>query len=322
MKIMLAVTGVLAAVLIFGAVATVLITRRIEARYPPSGSFVAVDGGRLHYVEAGRQRGNSQPAVVFLPGASSSLADAMLVLGNQLARHYRVIAMDRPGQGWSERIAGADAAAPARQAAIITEALRKLNVERAVVVGHSFAGAILPNLALDHADVVAATLYLAPVTHPWPGGVIAWYYRPAASSLLGRVMTRTVTAPVGLLMLDTAIDEIFAPRLPPGDYADKARIALALRPAAFQANAQDVAGLYAAVSAQQARYRDIRLPTVVIAGDADAIVSTDIHARGLVRDIRGARLIVLPGVGHMPHHAAPDLVIGEIEALARTAMGE
>jgi pimeloyl-ACP methyl ester carboxylesterase len=322
MKILIGVIGALAGLLVLGAVATLLITRSIEARYPPTGSFVAVEGGRLHYVEAGRQAGNSQPAIVFLHGASSSHADAMLVLGERLAERYRVIAIDRPGQGWSERIAGADAAAPSRQAAIIREALRKLNVERAVVVGHSLAGAILPNLALDHADVVAATLYLAPVTHPWPNGTIAWYYRPAASSLLGWLMTRTLTTPLGLLLLETAVDEIFAPRPAPPGYADKARIALALRPPVFQANAQDVAGLYAAVSAQQARYREIRVPTVVIAGDADTIVSTGIHARGLVRDIPGTKLIVLPQVGHMPHHAAPDVVIAEIDVLARAVSGE
>jgi pimeloyl-ACP methyl ester carboxylesterase len=319
-KLLLGMTGALAGMLLLGAVATVFIARSIEARYPPPGSFVAVEAGRLHYVEAGQQGDRS--AIVFLHGASSSHADAMLVLGNRLAERHRVIAIDRPGHGWSERIGGADAAQPSRQAAIIADALRKLNVERAVVVGHSLAGAILPNLALDHADVVAATLYLAPVTHPWPGGAIAWYYRPAASPVLGWVMTRTVTTPIGRLLLEAAVDGIFAPQPAPADYADKARIALALRPPVFQANAQDVSALYGAVSAQQARYGDIRLPTVVIAGDADAIVATGIHARGLARDIPGARLIILPQAGHMPHHAAPDLVLSEIEALARTARAE
>jgi pimeloyl-ACP methyl ester carboxylesterase len=231
------------------------------------------------------------------------------------------VALDRPGQGWSDRIDGRDAAAPARQAAIIREALQKLGVERAIVVGHSLAGAILPNLALDHSDLVAGTIYLAPVTHPWPGGGIAWYYHPAASSLFGWLMTRTLTTPVGLVMLEPAVRSIFAPRPPPPDYTERARIPLALRPSVFQANAQDVARLYSAVSAQQARYREISVPTVVIAGEADTIVRTDIHAHGLARDIAGAKLIVLPGVGHMPHHAAPDLVIGEIETLARRASG-
>jgi pimeloyl-ACP methyl ester carboxylesterase len=114
---------------------------------------------------------------------------------------------------------------------------------------------------------------------------------------------------------------VFAPQEPPQDYVEAARIPLALRPATFQANAQDVSGLYAAVSRQRGRYPEIGVPTVIIAGDADPIVRTDIHARGLARDVPGAKLIILPGVGHMPHHAAPDVVSTEVEALAAQLAG-
>ena len=71
-----------------------------------------------------------------------------------------------------------------------------------------------------------------------------------------------------------------------------------------------------AVTEQQPRYKDIRVPTVIISGSADGIVWTDVHSRGLAREVSGARLIILPGVGHMPHHAAPDRVIAEIDRLA------
>lgn len=314
MKLLLAVLGGIAVLLLLGAAATWVITRRIEARYPPTGRFVEIAGGRLHYVEAGPA--DPRATIVFLHGASSSHADPMIALGNRLADRYRVIAFDRPGHGWSDRIDGAAAAQPARQAAIIREALAALKVERAIVVAHSWAGAILPNLALDHADLVAGTVYLAPVTHPWPGAGIAWYYGPAANSRFGWLLTRTVTTPAGALTLDAVVRAVFAPQVPPPDYAEKARIPLALRPPVFQANAEDVAGLYAAVTAQQPRYRDIRVPTVIISGDADTIVWTNVHSRGLAREVPGARLIILPGVGHMPHHAAPDLVIAEIERLA------
>ena len=316
MKLFAAALGGLALLWLLGGLATWFITRGIEARYPPLGRFVEVDGGRLHYIEAGPAGAEPRATVVFLHGASGSHADPMMALGDRLSDRYRVIAFDRPGHGWSERIAGEAAASPVRQAAIIRDALGRLGVERAIVVAHSWAGSILPNLALDHSDVVAGTVYLAPVTHPWPGGGIAWYFGPAARSWLGWLMTRTVTTPAGVLALDAVTRAVFAPQEPPPDYADKARVPLVLRPSAFQANAQDVAGLYAAVTAQHARYRDIRVPTVIVSGDADTIVWTDVHSRGLAREVPGARLIVLPGVGHMPHHAAPDLVIAEIDRLA------
>jgi pimeloyl-ACP methyl ester carboxylesterase len=302
-----------ALICVVSALITYVLARRIEARYPPQGRFVAVSGGRLHYVEDGPERA-AAGTVVLIHGASSSHGDAMLAIG-RLARCYRVIAIDRPGQGWSDRIAGQEAATPARQAAIIAEALRKLDVRDAVILGHSWAGAVVPNLALDHRDVAGAIVILAGVTHPWPSRTISWYYHPAAS-VLGYVFTRTLTTPLGVLLLEPTVAAVFAPQIPPEGYSRAAFIPLALRPTAFRANAQDVAVLHDAVAAQSARYSQIRVPVVIVAGEEDRIVWTDLHARSFKRDVPGTDLVILPGVGHMPHHSHPDLVIAKIEGLA------
>ena len=52
-----------------------------------------------------------------------------------------------------------------------------------------------------------------------------------------------------------------------------------------------------------------RCRRVVISGDADKTVSTNIHSRPFAAAVPNAKLIVLPGVGHMVQNAAPDLVI-------------
>jgi len=109
---------------------------------------------------------------------------------------------------------------------------------------------------------------------------------------------------------------VFAPQASPPGYVERSRIPLVLRPGAFRANAEDVSGLYAFVARQSRRYGAIRTPTAIVSGDADTIVWTNLHSRSLEREIPGARLVVLPGVGHMPHHAAPDIVAREIEAVA------
>jgi pimeloyl-ACP methyl ester carboxylesterase len=316
-KALILVLALVAAILLLGAVATQVIARWVEATYPPRGRFVPVSGGKLHVVDTGPAAGTPLATIVLLHGASSNLEDPMLALGRSLADRYRVIAIDRPGHGWSDR--GPESAHPARQAELIAETLRELKVRSAVVVGHSFAGSVVPNLALDHPDVTGATLYLAPVTHPWPGGAISWYYGPASHSWFGWLLTRTFATPLGWLLLNPTVKIVFAPQQPFTGYSETARIPLVLRPPVFQANAEDVAGLYAAVRGQQSRYRDIRLPTTIISGDLDTIVWTNLHSRGLAREVPGAKLIVLPGVGHMPHHAAPDLVLHEIELLADAA---
>lgn len=319
MKIAAALAAGLVLLLLLGAVATWLVTGIIERRYPPIGRMVEVgEGGaigRLHLVDTGPAHAPALGTVVLLHGASGNLSDPMLAIGRRLAERYRVIAVDRPGHGWSDRVEGKDAAAPTRQAALIAQALRSIGVRQAVVVGHSLAGAVVPNLALDHTDVTAAILLLAPVTHPWPNRTIAWYYGPATAAW-GKLFTRTITTPLGLLLLEPGVQAVFAPLEPPPGYVDAARIPLTLRPASFEANAQDVAGLYDAVVAQAPRYPNIRLPATVIAGDMDRIVYTDVHARAFAREVAGTKLVVLPGVGHMPHYAAPDLVISEIDALA------
>jgi pimeloyl-ACP methyl ester carboxylesterase len=274
-----------------------------------------VDGRRLHYVDTSPVDCEPLGTIVLLHGASSNLVEIMLLLGSALQAHYRVIAFDRPGHGWSERESDPAAALPSRQAAVIAQALRLLGVEKAIVVGHSWSGSVAPNLGLDHTDVAGALLILSGVTHPWPGGAIAWYNRLSAS-WLGWLFTRTLTTPIGLLLFRSAAYKTFAPQDMPPDFLDKARIRLLFRPKVFHANARDIGVLFRAVSEQSARYPDIRIPVVVIAGDADEIVWTDLHSRSLACEVPGAELVVLPGIGHMPHYARPDLVIARIEALA------
>jgi pimeloyl-ACP methyl ester carboxylesterase len=61
----------------------------------------------------------------------------------------------------------------------------------------------------------------------------------------------------------------------------------------------------------------IQAPLTIISGDADKTVSTDIHSRPLAAAVPHAKLIVLPGTGHMIQNAAPSLVIREIEEMIR-----
>jgi pimeloyl-ACP methyl ester carboxylesterase len=304
------------ALLFLGAAGTWLIAWRVESRYPPVGSFVEISGGRLHFVEVAPRE--ARGTVVLLHGASANLSDSMLSLGRRLGERYRVIAFDRPGHGWSERIGGPASASPVRQAALVAQAMRRLGVSNAVVVAHSWAGSVAPNLALDHRDVTGGLVLLAGVTHPWPGAAVSWYYHPSAS-WLGGLLTRTVTTPVAALLMAPVGLAVFTPQEPPAEYLDEARIPLLLRPSVFRANAQDVAGLYAAVDAQKGRYGDIRVPVTVIGGDADRIVWTDLHSRSFAREVPGSKLVILPGVGHMPQYAEPDLVVREIEEVAAKA---
>jgi pimeloyl-ACP methyl ester carboxylesterase len=204
---------------------------------------------------------------------------------------------------------------PGRQAQAVLAALDAIGVGRVVLVAHSLAGAMAARIALDHPERVAGLVLLGAVTHPWPGGKITWYYHPASWPGFGAGFVRTVVTPVGALVLEPSIAGVFAPQAPPADYAERAQIKLALRPSSFLANAQDVRVMYDYVARQAPRYGALAMPVVAIAGDADTVVWTHVHSHGIAGAAKRGRLIELPGVGHMPHHAVPDLIAREILAL-------
>jgi pimeloyl-ACP methyl ester carboxylesterase len=310
---------IIAAAIGAGAAITIWGIARIEAAHPAAGRFVDVAGGRLHMVELGPAADEERLPIVLVHGASGNLEDLRLALGDRLAVDRRVILVDRPGHGWSDRPGGSADASPARQAALIAQALDRIGVERFVLLGHSLGGAIAVALTLAYPDRIAGLVLLAPVTHPWPGG-IAWYYNVLSTPVIGTLFARTVALPLGALLLDGGAASVFAPQVAPADYLRRAAVRLLLRPAEFVANAQDVAVLKDFVTAQAPRYGEIAAPTVILTGDADATVSPHLHSAAIAAAVRDARLIVLAGVGHMPHHTDTDVVLAAIRRLPARSM--
>jgi pimeloyl-ACP methyl ester carboxylesterase len=249
-----------------------------------------------------------------LHGASSNL-EVMRPLADRLAAHHRVILIDRPGHGGSTRARVRDST-PDVQARMIVDALDKLGVGPAIIVAHSLAGAIGARMALDYPLRVAGLVMLAPVTHPWRGGV-GWYNRLVTRPVIGPLLAWTITMPLGLLVTSSGARGVFLPQIMADDFVDSSATRLLLRPREFLANAHDLVDLKAAVAEQAPRYGEIDLPVTIISGDEhDKTVSTNIHSRPFAATVRGAKLIVLQGVGHMVQYAAPDLVVDEIKAMA------
>jgi pimeloyl-ACP methyl ester carboxylesterase len=284
----------------------------LQHAHPAPDRMIEVEGARLHVVDIG-PRDAAGPPIVMLHGASSNLEAMRRPLGEMLAKHHRVILIDRPGHGWSMR-ARLEDSTPAVQGKMIDSALEQLGVGQAVFVAHSWAGALGARIALDYPKRVAGLIMLAPVTHPWPGGV-GWYNKAVTTPVIGPLLAYTVTLPLGYFLTEPGARGVFLPQSMPDGYVEDTATALLLRPREFLANAYDLVTLKAAVAEQAPRYYAITAPTVVISGDVDKTVSTNIHARPFAGVVPNAKLIVLPGVGHMVQNAAPDLVIAEIEAM-------
>jgi pimeloyl-ACP methyl ester carboxylesterase len=307
MILMLLMTAL--AVLALITQAGVVILQRL---YPAQGRLVDVAGAKLNILDLG-PRDATGPPIVMIHGASSNLQVMRRPLGERLAEHHRVILIDRPGHGWSTR-AKSKQSSPAMQARMIAEAMEKLGLGPAVVVVHSWSGALGALLALDHPERVVGLVMLAPVAYPWRGGV-GWYNKVIATPVIGPLLAYTITLPLGYFLAEPGARRVFLPQLMPQDFVANTATLLLLRPREILANARDLVKLKTAVTEQAPRYGDIRVPTLVISGELDKTVTTNIHSRPFAKVAHDVKLIVLPNVGHMIQNAAPELVIQEIEAM-------
>lgn len=161
-------TGVVA-----GAVAVKLLTRPRDTEwrdsinfiyYPEHSWFTTVDGVRIHYQEAGNE---SAPAIILIHGFISSTMvwnEVFLPLANA---GFRVIALDLPGYGYSEKPRDGAYTIEA-QAKAVVGLMDRLEIEKVTVAGASYGGAIAATLALDYPDRVEKLILVGAVTNDDP----------------------------------------------------------------------------------------------------------------------------------------------------------
>ena len=307
-------TGMVAAVAILLVILTLILEWIVEARYPAVGAFTEINGMRVHYVDIPEGAAADLAPMIFIHGASGNARDLYGAFGDRLKGRGRMIFVDRPGAGYSGRASAADAA-PDAQADYVAGLMEQLSITRAIIIGHSLGSAVAAAFGVNHRDKVAGLVFIAPATHPWAGVDIGWYYRLANTPLLGWLFIHLIAVPFGHLMYHGAVKEVFWPNRAPHDYAHRSATRLVLRRANFRHNARDIGRLNDNVARLSPRYREITAPTVIITGDRDGVVAPDLHARGLARDIEGARLVWLKDIGHMPTYSNTDEIIAEIEWL-------
>lgn len=284
-------------------------TSRIEQTYPASGTLVPVSGHGVHVL----RQGSAGPAILMIHGASANAREFSWTLAPRLSADMRVLMADRPGHGYSVRFDGAEQLGmQARQMAGVLEALAP--GEKAVVVGHSFGGAVALRLALDRPDLVSSLVLLAPVTHDWGSGGTAWYNTLAAPPVLGTAFSQLLPL-VGPAQVRGGIGSVFRPAAAPDGYYENAAIGLLFRPANFRANARDVAALKAELAAQSARYTELAMPIIAFSGSQDTVISPKLHIARLKKQA-AVELVILPDEGHMPHHGEGEAVADAIRRLA------
>ena len=284
---------------------------RAEATWPPEGRLLQVEGQQVHAVVMGQG-----PDVVLIHGTGGNTRDMTLDLAPRLASRYRVIVFDRPGMGYST--APETGATIVDQARILAGAARLLGAERPIVMGQSYGGAVALAWAAHLPDRLSALVTVAAPSNPWPRDLPRLY--AITSHPLGKaVVVPLMTAFVSEDYVSRTIAGIFAPQDPPPGYAQAVAPGLTLRRASLRATARQRAGLLDQITALVPVYDRITVPVEILHGQADTTVSPDLHARPLPGQIDGARLTLLPGIGHMVHHADPAATIAAIDRAALRA---
>ena len=253
------------------------------------------DGTRLPYVEQGDPAGTP---VVFLHGITDSLRSFDLVRPH-LPREIRAFALTQRGHGDADR--PATGYHPEEMARDVVDVLDGLEIERAVLVGHSMGSVISHLIAARQPQRVRGLVLVA--AFPRYRG------KPGMKELVDAVMQ--LTEPVDPRFAREFQESTIARPLPPG-FLDMA-VAESLKLPARVWHA--VFG--AMLKLDPPPLESVVAPTLMIWGDRDAIV-TRADQDELMARIRGARLIVYEGTGHALHWEEPARFAADVTAFVRS----
>jgi pimeloyl-ACP methyl ester carboxylesterase len=284
-------------------------TKRAESEYPPQGRFVEVDGVRLHYLERGEG-----PVLVLLHG-NGVLANDFEQSGllDRAAEHYRVIAFDRPGFGYSER-PRTTIWTPQAQARLLHHALQELGVDSAIVLGHSWGTMVALSMALEVPDFVRGLVLLSGYYYPSLRADVPLLSGPAIP-VIGDLLRYTVSPLVTRMLWRPLTKKVFAP-MPVAESFRRMPPWMALRPKQLRASAADTALMIPAAMSLAKRYSELKVPAVVISGTQDHIVDFGHNSERLSERLPDSELQLQPGVGHMTHYAHPEQVMAAVDSIA------
>lgn len=284
--------------------------RLAERLHPPEGSFIEVDGVRLHY----RDRGVGSPVVLIHGDGVTGEDYNTSGVTELLLKTHRVLIFDRPGFGYSERPRGRLWTAN-EQAELLYKALCRLEINRPVVVGHSWGAIVALALAEAHPTHTGGLVLLS--------GYYFWTLRPdvapatlAALPLIGDILRYTVSPLLGWLTMPIFKRMLFSPAPVPARFRAEYSPAMALRPSQIRATSLDGALMIPSAVRLRGGYEELSMPVIIMAGEGDKVVFKK-SAERLQASIKNSALRIVKGAGHMVHYSVPQLVAEAVEEVAK-----
>jgi 3-oxoadipate enol-lactonase len=249
--------------------------------------FVQTAFGTFHAERAG-----AGAPVLFIHGGTASAREWRAVLP-LLAGHAECVAIDRLGCGESDRsMRGYDRATITDGFFALTDAL---GWDRFAVVGQSFGGFWALSMAFARPERLTGLVVVNGA-----GGPMSEEEQSQWDARMAARRQATPADPASPAVIDGVINEIFADpsRVPPSFRED-----LRFQAEHADAGQLDVLGAESCNLAS-APYGSLRMPTLVIWGEADGMIPVE-RGRRLAESVPGARFVGLPGVGHTCQVEAP-----------------
>ncbi len=284
--------------------------RKVEAALPPKGRFLDIAGMRLHYVEAGEG-----PPILLIHGLGGQLLNFAGEGLVPLAHEHRVIALDRPGSGYSTRPFKASAALGA-QAATVAGFIRALGLQRPLIVGHSLGGALALTLALNHPDSVGGLALLAPLTSVQDRVPAPFRRLVVRSRIVRLIVAWTIATPLSIRHRDEVLDTVFGPDRVPHAFPMVNGGLLSLRPQAFYAASTDLTAINRDLPGLVARFGSIEVPVGILFGTSDRVLDHKANGIAMQEVLPNLELELIEGAGHMIPVTAPDRTLAFIRRMA------
>ena len=276
---------------------------------PPQGQFIEIDGVRLHYVE----RGNGRPLVLFHGNGSMIQDFESSGLIDLAAENYRVIVFDRPGFGHSFRPRDV-VWTPEAQADLFRIALDRLRVRRAIVLGHSWGASVAVALATRHPSFVEGLVLASGYYFPTARADVANSLVPATPGI-GDILSYTVSPILSRLLWPAMLRKMFGPRSVPAKFAGFP-MEMAVRPSQLRASAAETALMIPAALLASKTYKDLAMPTIILAGEDDRLIDIDEQSARLHDEVKQSKLHRIAGAGHMIQQSATADVMAAVDEAA------
>lgn len=299
-KILIAVVVVLAILLAANAIALDNETKPAEVTVD-GGEILELSGGDVQVWEKGAVEGGSgSPPIVLVHCYACSLRwwDRMVPL---LSERHRVIRLDLLGHGGSEKPQSGYSIED--QAGLVAEALNRLGVEGAVVVGHSLGASVAAALAEESSELVDRVVDIDQAPDDSFGDDLSLVARLAYVPVLGQLMSRVTPD----FLIKDGYEQAFAPGYDidsgfenPDQVVDDLR---AMTYTAFE-QAADAERGYSDEIPLDERLASAAIPLLVIFGAEDQIYDAKEAIAGF-EDVPGVRTALIDGAGHSPNVERP-----------------